>query len=169
LNTTDGGTTWRRAKNILSGRGEFNWGGYRYNWTEVGPINSILLYPRERTEGEEIVNGYIATMTGVYRAAAPRSRFTHEVEWHRSTPEPGGAVPFTHLGSLANIEGDNELYVDGWPGIANWVRGGTWTLQMQTFTFPIGMVSEAGLHRDQSSSAPALDISIEPFPLALSS
>jgi hypothetical protein len=144
LRTTDGGATWWQAENILSGRGEFNWGGYRYNWTEVGPIYSILLYPRERTEGEEIVNGYIVTMTGVYRAAAPRSLFTHEVEWRRSTPDPGGAVPFTHFGSLVSIEGDNELYAAGWPGIANCVRGGTWTLQMKTFTYPIGMVAVAG-------------------------
>lgn len=144
MRTIDGGATWKRAQNILSGRGQFKWGGYPYNWTEVGPINSILLYPRERTEGEEIVNGYIATMTGVYRAAAPRSRFTHEVEWQRSTPEPGGAVPFTHFGCLASIEGDNELYAAGWPGIANWVRGGTWTLQMKTFTHPISMVGVAG-------------------------
>jgi hypothetical protein len=144
LRSTDGGASWRQAKNILSGRGEFNWGGYRYNWTDVGPINSILLYPRERTEGEEIVNGYIATMTGVYRAAAPRSRFTHEVQWQRSTPEPSGAVPFTHFGFLAGVEGDNELYACGWPGIANWVRDARWTLQMRTFTYPIGMLAVAG-------------------------
>jgi hypothetical protein len=144
LRTTDGGASWKQVKNISSGRGEFNWGGYRYNWTDVGPIYSILLYPRERTEGEEILNGYIATMTGVYRAAAPRSRFTHEVEWQRSTPEPGGSVPFTHFGFIAGVEGDNELYACGWPGIANWVRGDKWTLQVKAFTYPIGMLAVAG-------------------------
>ncbi len=144
LRTTDGGASWRQAKNISSGRGEFNWGGYLYNWTEVGPIYSILLYPRERTEGKEMINGYIATMTGVFRATAPRSQFTHEVQWQRSTPEPGGAVPFTHFGFLVGVEGDNELYASGWPGIANWVRGGRWTLQMKAFTYPIGMIAVFG-------------------------
>jgi hypothetical protein len=138
------GSSWKEAKNIISGRGAFNWGGYQYNWTDVGPIYSILLYARERTEGEIIVNGYIATMTGMYHAAAPRAHFTDEVEWQRSTPEPGGAVPFTHFGFLAGIEGDNELYACGWPGIANWVRGGRWTLQMKAFTFSVGMVAVAG-------------------------
>ena len=144
LRTTDGGASWMQAKNIRSGQGQFRWGGYRYNWTEVGPVYSILLYARERTEGEVIVNGYLATMTGVYRAAAPPAGFTHKVEWQRSTPEPGGAIPFTHFNFLASVEGDNELYACGWPGIANWVRGGQWTLQMPGFTFPISTVSVAG-------------------------
>jgi hypothetical protein len=144
LRTTDGGATWQPSKNILSGQGEFNWGGYRYNWTDVGPIYSILVYSRQRTEGEEITNGYIATMTGVYRAVAARAGFTHELEWRRLTPEPGGAVPFTHFSWITGIEGDNELYATGWAGIANWIRGGRWTLQMKTFTFPIGMVDVAG-------------------------
>lgn len=144
LTTNDGGASWKQATNILSGRGQFNWGGYPYTWTEVGPISSIVLYPRERTEGREVVNGYIATTTGVYRATAPRPNFTEAVEWRRSTPEPGGRVPFTHFSFLVGIEGDNELYAVGWPGIANWVRDGSWTLQMQTFTHPIGMVAVAG-------------------------
>jgi hypothetical protein len=49
LRTMDGGRTWKRATKILSGHGGFNWGGFPYNWTDVGPIYSILLYPRERT------------------------------------------------------------------------------------------------------------------------
>jgi hypothetical protein len=144
LNTSDGGASWKQAKNIVSGSGHFHWGGYLYTWTEVGPIYSLLLYARQRTEGEVIVNGYLATMTGVYRAAAPRAHFTHEIEWQRSTPEPGGAVPFTHFGFLASVEGDNELYACGWPGIANWVRGGRWVLQMKAFTFPVSVVAVAG-------------------------
>jgi len=144
LRTTDAGASWHRATNILAGRGEFSWGGYKWNWTEVGPITSMLISPRQRTEDEEIVNGYLATWTGIYRAAARRADFTHEVEWQRSTPLPDGKRPHAMFSSLVGIEGDNELYASGWLGITNWPRNTEWKLQKEAFTYDIGMVANAG-------------------------
>jgi hypothetical protein len=144
LTTTDAGATWRRATHITAGRGEFSWGGYRYNWTDVGPIRSILLYARRRAGDQEIVNGYIATATGIYRAAAPRAQFTDDIEWQRSTPMPDGKRPYAFFSWLEGIEGDNELYASGWLGIANWIRNSEWNLQKEAFTYEMAMVANAG-------------------------
>lgn len=156
LTTTDAGTTWRQALNIISGAGQFTWGpqGTRqYTWTEVGPIKSLIFY-RRHTGDEDRITGVMATSTGIYMAAVPYGMLDHETEWRRITPPPDDPERYAFFNRIATVEGLTEIYAGGWQGIAHWTeRTGRWDLQKPTYFYDIAAVATAGGSENRSVCA----------------
>lgn len=137
LHTSDGGETWTETPKTVfdSGSGRFTWGptGTRsYSWTEVGPINAIMLYRRDLGQGKVRAEGWLAAATGVYASE------DGGIRWTRRTPPPNHPERYAFFFDLASIEAFAEVYAVGWQGIAHWPgRHGAWELQRTAYDYPV--------------------------------
>ena len=134
--TRDGGVNWvdtypsglPRGKDS-KGRDQF------YSWDEVKSINAVELYPRHG-EADRQIEIWLATSNGIYYSEDAGST------WNHITPPP---IPSDQLFGLTKIEGDQELYAVGWPGIGHWSRGDSnWYMQLATGSYWIAAVRTVG-------------------------
>lgn len=137
VRSIDGGNSWRQVdkKNFESGKGSFSWGPtgtYTYTWSEVGPINSILVYKRHLGEGRYRTEAWIGTATGVYSSEDAGEK------WIRKTPPPDDPLRYALFARILQVEAFNQVYAVGWQGIAHWpASNGGWELQLPTYTSAI--------------------------------
>jgi photosynthesis system II assembly factor YCF48-like protein len=137
LHTTNAGQSWDEIpkKNFDSGSGTFYFGPNKYTWQEVGPILSMLFGKRPLGKDRYSTEGWLATTTGVYSSNDAGNH------WRRSTPSPNQSstsYPFSHHGTIEQVELFSEIYAAGWQGIAHWSRAtDMWEVQLPTGSFAI--------------------------------
>ena len=142
LHTINGGETWNEVREFPAGQGEFTWGpkGSReYTWNNIGPMYSIQFTKRFLGSDDFIVEGLLATATGIY--------YTQDggTQWKRMTPPPDHPDRYAFFFRIADIENFGEIYAVGWQGIAHWpTMDGGWEVQMPTYDHEIVSIYAVG-------------------------
>jgi hypothetical protein len=144
IRTTDGGRTWNdMTKSIQSGAGKFNFGGFPYQWDQVGPILSFSFTQILSDDGTRPFEGTMATATGIYRTLYNPGTPNSQIAWKRLTASPDTDSRYSEFSGLAFVE--HEVYAVGWPGIAHaWGRGRQWEFQKQTMSYYIAAIAAYG-------------------------